>query len=168
MSALENVSVSNTMPPPGPGGGIAELPRVQVDTSYVAPSGQVITVPAGGNFQAALDAAQPGDVITLAAGATYVGPFTLRNTTGTGWITVRTSTPDVKRTCPPVGPRRSSLSLHWYRAQPESRVFSLQCRRARGWGDDSGGPSSPHRLRPLLSPRRSCERCPSGVGPQHP
>ena len=30
-----------------------------------------INVAAGGNLQAALDAAAPGDVITLAAGATY-------------------------------------------------------------------------------------------------
>ncbi len=34
-----------------------------------------IAVPAGGDFQAALDAAQPGDVITLEPGATYTGNF---------------------------------------------------------------------------------------------
>ena len=101
-SALANVSVSNTTQPPSPPGGIAELPREQVDTSYVVPNGQVISVPVGGSLQAALDAAQPGDVITLAAGATYVGPFTLRNTVGTGWITVRTSTSDISL---PVGSR---------------------------------------------------------------
>ncbi len=42
-----------------------ELPRVFLDTTLVAPSGQIITVPAGGDVQAALNAAQPGDVITL-------------------------------------------------------------------------------------------------------
>ena len=36
-----------------------------------------ISVPAGGNLQAAIDAAKPGDVIELAAGATFDGPFTL-------------------------------------------------------------------------------------------
>ncbi|HYG82728.1 MAG TPA: hypothetical protein VD861_20195 [Pyrinomonadaceae bacterium] len=36
-----------------------------------------ITVPAGGDLQAAIDAARPGDTIVLEAGATYVGPFTL-------------------------------------------------------------------------------------------
>jgi len=71
-----------------------ELPRVFLDTTLAAPSGQTITVPAGGDFQAALNAAQPGDVITLQAGSTYRGPFTLPNKTGTGWITVRTSAPD--------------------------------------------------------------------------
>ena len=71
-----------------------ELPRVFLDTTLVAPSGQIIAVPAGGDFQAALNAAQPGDVITLQAGATFTGPFTLPNKAGTGWITVRTSAPD--------------------------------------------------------------------------
>jgi hypothetical protein len=67
---------------------------VFVDTTYVAPTGATIAVNAGGNFQAALNAAQPGDVITLAAGATFTGPFTLPNKTGIGWITIRTSSPD--------------------------------------------------------------------------
>src|SRR5207249_2684876 len=71
-----------------------ELPRAFLDTTLVAPSGQIIAVPAGGDVQAALNAAQPGDVITLQAGATFTGPFTLPNKTGTGWIIVRTSAPD--------------------------------------------------------------------------
>src|SRR5262245_7415315 len=56
--------------------------------------GAVIAVPAGGDFQAALNAAQPGDTITLAAGATYTGPFLLRTNTGTDFITIRTSAAD--------------------------------------------------------------------------
>ena len=36
-----------------------------------------IDVPAGGDLQGALNAAQPGDVIALAPGATYVGNFVL-------------------------------------------------------------------------------------------
>src|SRR6266446_1162371 len=71
-----------------------ELPRVFLDTTLVPPTGTTITVSAGGDLQAALNAAQPGDVITLQAGATFTGPFTLPNKTGTGWITVRTSAPD--------------------------------------------------------------------------
>jgi hypothetical protein len=71
-----------------------EPPRVFLDTTLVAPSGQTIAVASGGNFQAALNAAQPGDVITLQAGATFTGPFTLPNKGGAGWITVRTSAPD--------------------------------------------------------------------------
>lgn len=79
------------------------LPRVYMDTSYVPPTGRTIAVPAGGDVQAALDAAQPGDVITLQAGATFTGPFTLPNKTGTGWIIIRTSAPD--SSLPPPGTR---------------------------------------------------------------
>ena len=57
-------------------------------------SAATITVPAGGDFQAALNSAQPGDVITLAAGATYQGPFRLPVNTGTAFVTIRTSAPD--------------------------------------------------------------------------
>ena len=54
-----------------------------------------LTVSAGGNFQAALNAAQPGDTIVLQAGASFTGPFTLPNKgASTEWITIRTSTPD--------------------------------------------------------------------------
>jgi hypothetical protein len=41
-------------------------------------AGEEIRVPAGGDLQAALDAAQPGDTLLLAAGATYVGNFVIR------------------------------------------------------------------------------------------
>src|SRR6266513_2605324 len=70
------------------------LPRVYIDSTYVSPTGKTIAVAAGGNLQAALVAARPGDVITVAAGATYRGPFTLPKKPGAGWITVRTSGPD--------------------------------------------------------------------------
>ena len=60
----------------------------------MAPTGQTIVVHAGGDFQAALEQAQPGDEITLAAGASFVGPFTLPTKQGSGWITVRTSAVD--------------------------------------------------------------------------
>jgi hypothetical protein len=52
------------------------------------------TVPAGGNLQAAINAAQPGDTIALAAGATYVGNFVLPAKTGTAYITIRTALPN--------------------------------------------------------------------------
>ena len=78
-------------------------PQVYLNTTYTPPSGQTITVPAGGDFQAALNAANSGDVITLQAGATYTGPFTLPPKAGTGWIIVRTSTPD--SALPPPGNR---------------------------------------------------------------
>jgi hypothetical protein len=47
-------------------------------------------VPAGGDLQAALNAAQPGDVVLLAPGATYAGNFKLPVKNGDGYITVRT------------------------------------------------------------------------------
>ncbi|HEX2714632.1 MAG TPA: hypothetical protein VHM88_20760, partial [Candidatus Acidoferrales bacterium] len=74
--------------------GMPELPRMYVDTTYVPSAGRTIAVHAGGNFQAALNAAQAGDVITLEAGATFRGPFTLRDKPGSGWITIRTGAPD--------------------------------------------------------------------------
>ena len=67
------------------------LPLVFLDTTYVPPTGSVINVAAGGNFQSALNAAQPGDVIQLQAGATFSGNFTLPNKSGTGWIYIQSS-----------------------------------------------------------------------------
>ena len=55
-----------------------------------------IVVAAGGNLQAALDQAQPGQVVQVQAGATFTGNFILPVKTGTGYITVRTSTPDAQ------------------------------------------------------------------------
>ena len=65
-----------------------------------------IAVPAGGDLQAALNAAQPGDVITLAPGATYVGNFVLPNKGAIGsYITIRSAAPDAS--LPPAGVRIS-------------------------------------------------------------
>jgi hypothetical protein len=74
--------------------GAPQLPRVYLNIDYVSPVGRTISVNAGGDFQAALNKAQPGDVISLRAGATFTGNFTLPAKTGTGWIIIRTSTPD--------------------------------------------------------------------------
>src|SRR5881396_1712413 len=79
------------------------LPRVILDTRYTAPTGATIIVSAGGDFQAALNNAQPGDQIVLTAGATYVGPFTLPVKSGTGWIIIRSSAADA--TLPAEGQR---------------------------------------------------------------
>jgi hypothetical protein len=49
-------------------------------------------VPAGGNLQAAIDSAVPGDTLQLAPGATYTGNFVLRAKAGTGVITITTGT----------------------------------------------------------------------------
>jgi len=59
-------------------------------------SGTTITVKAGGNLQAALDRAKPGDTILLQAGATYKGAFKLPAKIGNEFITVRTSATDAQ------------------------------------------------------------------------
>jgi hypothetical protein len=50
---------------------------------------------AAANLQAALDAAQPGDILRLEAGQTFVGNFRLpnKNTTSTNYITVTSTSP---------------------------------------------------------------------------
>jgi hypothetical protein len=78
-------------------GGLEEapaLPTTFVDTSLVASTGRTIQVGAGADLQAALNSAQPGDVVSIAPGATFVGNFTLPKKDGDGWITVRSSAPD--------------------------------------------------------------------------
>src|SRR5205085_7330218 len=53
-----------------------------------------INIPAGGDLQSAINSAQPGDVIKLAAGATFTGNFTLPVKSGSSYIYIRTSAPD--------------------------------------------------------------------------
>ncbi len=57
-------------------------------------NGATITVKAGGDFQAALDRAKPGDTIFLEAGVTFKGAFKLPNKAGSEFITIRTSASD--------------------------------------------------------------------------
>ena len=61
------------------------------------------SVPAGGDLQAVLNAAQPGDTIQLAPGATYVGNFILPAKSGAAYITIRSEAPDA--TLPAEGQR---------------------------------------------------------------
>ena len=55
---------------------------VTLDTTPVAPTGKTISVGAGQDLQAALDSAQPGDVVSIAAGATFTGNFVLPKKAG--------------------------------------------------------------------------------------
>ena len=50
-----------------------------------------LVVPAGGDLQAAINSAAPGDTIVLEAGATYRGPFTLTPKSGESYITIQSS-----------------------------------------------------------------------------
>jgi hypothetical protein len=83
---------------------LAELPRVYLDTKMPASSGATITVPAGGDLQAALNRAKPCDVIALANGATFSGNFILPNKPGACWIVIR---PANMAGIPPEGTRMS-------------------------------------------------------------
>lgn len=78
--------------------GPAELPRAQVSSAMAdtpAP-GSTLSVAAGGNLQAALNSASCGDTISLQAGATFSGLFTLpaKSCDSGHWIIIRTSAPD--------------------------------------------------------------------------
>lgn len=67
-------------------------------------------VPAGGNLQAAIDAALPGDSIVLQAGAVYVGSFTLPNKGGSeAYITIKSSRASELAEGVRVTPAQSSL-----------------------------------------------------------
>lgn len=75
-------------------------PRAFLDTSYTPPSGRTIQVSAGGDLQAALKAAQPGDLITLEPGAVFQGNFVLPKKPGSAWIVIRSGAPDNKLPAP--------------------------------------------------------------------
>jgi hypothetical protein len=66
--------------------------------SAPAAGGQVINVASGGDLQAAIDQAQPGDVIQLASGAVFTGNFVLRKKSNPNskWIVIRAAVPDAQ------------------------------------------------------------------------
>jgi hypothetical protein len=72
------------------------LLAVCVSAGAVAPlaAQSILSLPPGGDLQAALNVAQPGDTIMLAPGATYVGNFVLPAKPGAAYITIRSGAPD--------------------------------------------------------------------------
>lgn len=66
------------------------------DEAPLSFAGNTIFVKAGGNFQAALNQAKPGDTIQLQAGASFKGSFNLPLKAGSEFITIRTSAPDAQ------------------------------------------------------------------------
>ncbi len=82
--------------------GIYSYNNYQSESSLVI-SENTITVRQGGNFQAALNRAKPGNTILLEAGATFEGAFKLPVKTGSEFITIRTSATDAQ--LPPAGRR---------------------------------------------------------------
>jgi len=63
-------------------------------TDTATSGGGRIAVPEGGDLQAAIDRAQPGDTILLTPGATYSGTFELPVKSGSSYITIRSDAPD--------------------------------------------------------------------------
>jgi len=59
--------------------------------SASATLGATLVVPAGGDLQAAINTAAPGDTIILESGATYRGPYTLPRKSGDAYITIQSS-----------------------------------------------------------------------------
>jgi hypothetical protein len=160
--------------PGGDGGGDGGPPTMlSCGASDCGPStGATTMVPMGGDLQAALDAASPGDTLVLPAGATFSGNFVLPAKSGSGCITVRTSASDAD--LPPgvrVGPGdvaklarivspggglpavRTEPGAHHYRlvgieiapATPDALVYSLVALGSSG-GDQSSLSQVPHHL----------------------
>jgi hypothetical protein len=74
---IESINVTATASSPGP-------PPPSL-------TGGVVTVNAGGDLQAAIDNAQPGDTIVLQAGATFIGNFVLPDKPGSTYVTITSS-----------------------------------------------------------------------------
>lgn len=102
----KSLSVIGPDAPPVDVPSAAQLPTDSVSTAMpIAPAAgaSIISLPANGDLQAALDRAQPGDVIELARGGVYKGNFTLPvKTAGSGWIVIR---PAAGVSLPPEGSR---------------------------------------------------------------
>jgi len=103
LAGCVGIATSRTIPAASlPATSVAAAPAAYVDTSMPTQTGSILNVPAGGDFQGAVNGATCGDTIQLAAGATYTGNFTLPFKSCTGWVVVRTSAPDSSLPAPGV------------------------------------------------------------------
>lgn len=67
------------------------LMSLMILTFSIQAQAGTIVVPAGGNLQAAVNSALPGDTIIVEAGAGFLGPITLTNKAGASFITIQSS-----------------------------------------------------------------------------
>lgn len=66
-----------------------ELPQANLNTTYSTPLGSTIHVASGGDVQAAINSAVAGDLITLEAGASFLGTFSLPDKAGSDPIYIQ-------------------------------------------------------------------------------
>lgn len=93
-SPSPTVTVTPSPTPTGPVSSTVDLPKSVTDVTMPVQAGKTISVAAGGNVQAAINQAVPGDTIELEAGATFNAPsggFILPKKTGNGWIVIQSA-----------------------------------------------------------------------------
>jgi uncharacterized protein YjdB len=99
VSGSGTVSVTSTSYASGNAiANVPTLPQALPSTTVGAPT-RVVRLAAGADLQSALNAAQPGDEIRLAAGATWTGNFVIPATSACSvsqWITVRSDVSDTQ------------------------------------------------------------------------
>lgn len=81
-------------PPPSPVPPVSPSPSPYPSPVVPTSNGRQILVNQGADLQAAIDNAQPGDVLLLQAGATFSGNFTLPAKSGDAYVTIRTNIAD--------------------------------------------------------------------------
>src|SRR5207302_8858930 len=110
-TASKALSLPVSAPPPPPSGGASDGPArlpiayMQTTLANTPAPGTTIQVSAGATLQSALNSANCGDTIALAAGATFTGQFTVpaKPCDNAHWIIIRTSAPN--SALPPEGSR---------------------------------------------------------------
>jgi hypothetical protein len=83
--------VAAAAPAQQPSERMPKPPKSTVDTTLPSITGTTRKVAAGGDLQAALNASKGGDIVELAAGATFTGNYVLTAKAGSGKIWVRSS-----------------------------------------------------------------------------
>src|SRR5262249_52739363 len=84
---VESISVTATSAS-APASGVTPPPSSPPSSTPPSSTGGVVTVNAGGDLQAAINNAQPGDTIVLQAGATFTGNFILPAKSGSAYVTI--------------------------------------------------------------------------------